>query len=130
MSDLFNLRSVTKDQAKDTGMVLVFIFLILSYFFAFNLYVVSLCLLLLNMVWPNAFKPAAKIWFGFSRILGEVMSRVVLAIIFYIVVTPIGLIRILLNKDSLMLRKWKSGQDSVFSVRDHQYQQADIKNPY
>lgn len=121
---------ITKDQAKDTGMALVFLCLILSYFFAFNLYAVSLCILLVNMVWPGFFKPIAKIWLGFANILGAIMSRVVLTTIFFLVVTPVGLIRLLLKKDSLMLKKWKLGKDSVFVLRNHQYQPIDVKNPY
>lgn len=130
MSEFLSFRSITKDQSKDTGMALVFICLVLSYFFFFELYFLGLCLLLLNMVWPGAFKPAAIVWFGISYILGAIMPRVVLSVIFFIIVTPIGLVRRLLNKDTLLLKSWQKGKGSAFIVRDHLYQVDDINSPY
>jgi hypothetical protein len=128
--NFLSLNSITTDQSKDTGMALVFISLVLSYFFSFELYLLGLCLLLLNMVWPSAFKPAAIVWFGISHILGAIMPRVVLSVIFFVIVTPIGLVRRLLNKDTLLLKSWQAGKGSVFIVRDHLYQMDDINSPY
>jgi hypothetical protein len=121
----------TPEQAKDTGMAMVLICLLLGYWGKFPQFLpVSLVLLIITMAWPNAFRPLAGLWFGFSHLLGNVVSRVILTILFYVVVTPIGLIRRCMGADALQLKKWKQGRDSVFVVRDGPVQGKDMANPY
>ncbi len=122
---------ITKDQAKDTGMAIVLICLILTlYLKNYHLVFAAICFLLLNMIWPNAYRYPAKIWFGFSHLLGTIMSKILLSIIYFVLVTPVGLIRKIGKVDSLMLKKWKKGRDSVFSTRNHTYSKEDIEHPY
>ena len=125
------LLSSTKDQAKDTGMAMVLICLLLGYWGKFPKFLpVSVALLLIMMIWPNAFRPLATLWFGLSHVLSSVVSRVILTVLFFLVVTPIGLIRRLTGADALQLKKWKQGQDSVFLVREGAIQAKDLENPY
>ena len=58
------------------------------------------------------------------------MSRLVLGLIFFLMVMPVGLIRRLMGKDSLNLKQWKNGQDSVFMVRDITFSKSNIDKPY
>ena len=123
--------SSTKEQAKDTGMAMVLICLLLGYWGKFPKYLpVSLVLLILTMAWPNAFRPLAVLWFGLSHLLSSVVSRVVLTVLFFVLVTPIGVIRRWMGADALQLKKWKQGQDSVFVVREGPVQGKDLANPY
>ncbi|MGA9754307.1 MAG: SxtJ family membrane protein [Desulfobaccales bacterium] len=121
----------TPEQAKDTGMAMVLICLLLGYWGKFPKFLpVSLVLLLITMIWPKAFRPLAGLWFGLSHLLSSVVSRVILSILFFLVVTPIGLIRRLTGADALQLKKWKQGQDSVFTMREGPVQGKDMLNPY
>jgi hypothetical protein len=121
----------TPEQAKDTGMAMVLICLLLGYWGKFPKFLpVSLVLLILTMAWPNAFRPLAVLWFGLSHLLSSVVSRVILTVLFFLVVTPIGLIRRLAGADALQLKKWKQGKDSVFVVREGPVQGKDLANPY
>jgi len=125
------LLSSTKEQAKDTGMAMVLICLILGAWGKFPQFLqVSVALLLLTMTWPNAFRPLATLWFGLSHVLSSVVSRVILTVLFFLVVTPIGLIRRAMGADALQLKKWKQGRDSVFVVREGALQAQDLENPY
>lgn len=125
------LLSSTKEQAKDTGMAMVLICLLLGSWGKFPKFLpVSVALLLITMIWPNAFRPLATLWFGLSHVLSSVVSRVILTILFFLVVTPIGLIRRLTGADALQLKKWKQGRDSVFIVREGAIQGKDLVNPY
>ena len=45
---------------------------------------------------------------GFALILGSIMTRVILSVLFYLVITPIGLISKLSGKDFLDLKFDKS----------------------
>lgn len=123
--------SATPEQSKDTGMAMVLICLLLGYFGKFPQFLpLSIALLLLTMVWPKAFKPLAGLWFGLSHVMGNAVSKIVLSVIFFLVVTPIGLIRRLSGADSLQLKKWKKGTDSVFMERQGAIQDKDLLNPY
>lgn len=86
--------------------------------------------LVVDMVWPAAFTPFAVVWFGLSEVLGAVVSRILLTVLFFGVVTPIGLVRRALGGDPMRLRQWRRGRESVFTVRDHHYTPADIDRPY
>ena len=48
--------------------------------------------------------PLNKLWFKFGLILGKFISPLIMGIIFFIVVTPIGIIMRLLRKDLLLLK--------------------------
>jgi hypothetical protein len=123
--------TVTQDQAKDTGMAMVLICLLIASFGGFRFfYGVAIVLLPVNMIWPAIFKPAAKIWLAFSHMLGSVMSGVLLTVIFLILVVPVGVVRRALGKDPLQLKKWKKDHASVFTIREHEFVSSDIKHPY
>jgi hypothetical protein len=124
-------KTITTDQAKDTGMAMVLICLLIAFFAGKQVfYGPAILLLIINMTWPKAFKPVAKIWLGFSHLLGSVMSRIILSIIFLVLVLPVGLVRRALGKDALQLKKWKKDHASVFKIRDHEFTSEDIKHPY
>jgi hypothetical protein len=125
------LSNITREQAKDTGMLIAVIFLIMSYYMHdIRLSYLAMGVLIVDLVACILFKPAAKLWFGMSHILGNVVSKIVLSIIFIVMVIPVGMIRRLLGKDSLYLNRWKKNDGSVFKVREHIFEPADLDNPY
>ena len=65
--------------------------------------VISLIFLALGLIKSKILSPLNKIWFKFGIILGLVVSPVIMGIIFFLVVTPIGFIMRLLGKDILNL---------------------------
>jgi polyferredoxin len=122
---------VSDEQCKDSGLALVLIALILSMVFSPHyLLPIGIGLLVVTMSVPTLFRPFARIWFGFSHALGTLVSRILLTLLFYGLVTPVGFIRRLLGKDSMQLKKWKNGKVSVFHDRDHLFTRQDLDNPY
>jgi hypothetical protein len=79
---------------------------------------------------PVLFQPFAKVWLGISHKLGTVVSKVLLTIIFYLVVLPVSLMRRVMGKDSMKLKLWKQGANSVFRVREHTFAKSDLEYPY
>ena len=123
--------TVNREQAKDTGMAMVLICILVWYFGHFEKsLVLALVLLILNMVVPQIYKPLTKLWLGFSNVLGAVMSRILLTILFFTLVTPIGIFRRIIGKDSLQIKKWKKDRASVFQVIDYTYKPENIDKPY
>ena len=54
-----------------------------------------------SIVWPNALAPLEWAWMKLAMVLNYVMTRVLLSLVFFLAVTPIGLIFKLLGKDLL-----------------------------
>ncbi len=118
-------------QAKDTGLAIILILLIVVYITGQEMYVLSaIATLVLTMTWPAAFRPLSYVWFGFSKILGEIVSRILLSLVFVLVAVPIGFLRNLLGADSMKLKEWKRSDESVFIDKDHTYEPIDIERPY
>ena len=66
--------------------------------------VISIILLILGLLNSKILDPLNKIWFKFGIFLGKIVSPLIMGIIFFFVVTPIGLIMRLLGKDVLNLK--------------------------
>ena len=64
---------------------------------------VSLVFLILGLLNSNILTPLNKVWFKFGILLGKVISPIIMGIIFFFVVTPIGLLMRILKKDLLNL---------------------------
>lgn len=124
-------RKISKDQSKDTGMAMVLICFLLGFFSQNQIFfTLGIILLLIDMVYPNLYRPVAIIWFGLSNVLGTITSNVLLTVVFFVIVTPVGLIRRIIGADSLQLKKWKKDDSSVFGIREHVYRPEDIEKPY
>ena len=66
--------------------------------------IVSLIFLILGLINSKILTPFNKLWFKFGILLGKIISPIIMGIIFFLVVTPIGLIMRLLGKDVLNLK--------------------------
>jgi hypothetical protein len=66
--------------------------------------IISLIFLLLGLKNSKFLTPLNKLWFKFGIFLGKIVSPLVMGIIFFLVVTPIGLIMRILGKDLLNLK--------------------------
>jgi hypothetical protein len=58
-------------------------------------------LMALGVLWPRALKYVYIAWMAFAFTLGFVMSNVILTLFFFLLVTPIGLVARLFQKDFL-----------------------------
>jgi hypothetical protein len=122
---------ITKDQSRDTGMAMVLLLLLLVLSRKRNAYLyAAMALHVINMVVPRIFRPIAVVWLGFSNLLGEIAPKILLSIIFFLVVTPIGILRRWAGKDSLRLRAFKASRESVMVERNHLFVAQDLERPY
>ena len=64
----------------------------------------SVIFLILGLINSSILTPFNKIWFKFGILLGKIVSPLVMGIIFFLVVTPIGILMRILNKDILNLK--------------------------
>ena len=64
----------------------------------------SIIFFLLGITNSKLLNPLNKIWFNFGILLGKMISPLVMGIIFFLVVTPIGVIMRVFGKDILSLK--------------------------
>lgn len=62
---------------------------------------VGALLFIFGLLIPNFLSKAYKVWMGLAFALGWVMSRVLLSVLFYLVLTPIGFIAKIVGKKFL-----------------------------
>jgi hypothetical protein len=73
---------------------------------------------LAGLVWPKSLALLYKAWMGLSLVLGFIMSHIILALVYYVVLTPIGFFMRLLGKDPLRLT-FDPGADSYWRKREN-----------
>ena len=93
------------------GIVFCVVFLIISFYPIVNdeniriwSLLTSFVFLILGILNSKALTPLNRLWFKFGIILGSIVSPIIMGIIFFFVVTPIGLLMKLLKKDPLNRR--------------------------
>ena len=96
---------------KSFGIVFFIVFLILAVYPLKNngniiipLLTISFVFLLLGLTNSQLLTPLNKIWFKFGIFLGKIVSPLVMSIIFFLLVTPIGILMRLFKKDLLNLK--------------------------
>ncbi len=97
---------------KSFGIVFCIFFLIIAFYPLLNngeyrlwAIIISLLFLILGLVNSSILTPLNLIWFKFGMLLGRIVSPIVMALVFFCTVTPIGLIMRLFRKDLLNLKK-------------------------
>jgi len=127
----FLKRKITKDQSRDTGMAVLLLLLLVDVRGKHGRFLLAaIALQVLNMTVPQIYRPIAVLWLGLSDLLGAVVSKILLSIVFFVIVVPIGVLRRLAGKDSLKLRAFKAGHDSVMVERNHTFIGRDLERPF
>ena len=77
-----------------------------------------------GVIWPRALKYIYIAWMALAFTLGFIMSNVILTLFFFLVVTPIGLLARLFQKDFLA-RKWDKQAASYWIPYSRKVKTAD-----
>ena len=88
--------------------------------------IISGIFLILGLINSKLLLPLNKIWFKFGILLGNFIAPIVMGIVYFMVVTPTGLIMRLLGKDILNLKK--NNKDTYWIEKDNS--NNDLKNQF
>jgi len=77
-------------------------------------------LFILGIAIPIILKPIYWVWMILATILGWIMTRVILSLLFYTIFTPIGLILRFFRKQFLELR-WDKSKESYWNFRSNEH---------
>ena len=121
------IKTENKD-LRSFGITFGIIFLIIAGFLLyienelFQLFVViSIIFIIFGFLLPIILKPIYISWMSFAIILGWFMTRFILSTLFYLIVTPIGLITRVLGKDFLELKK-EASNGSYWNQRENSFE--------
>ena len=124
--DINSIKSNRKD-LKNFGVTIGFILLMIAAFL-FNgekdLFIhflsIGLILIILGVITPVILKPIYKIWMIFAVIIGWIMTRVILSVLFFSIITTIGIFTRLIGKDFLNLNS--KNNESYWNIRNKEYE--------
>ena len=93
------------------GLVFFFVFIVISLWPLLHgdhiriwAIIVSLVFLILGLINSRLLTPLNKLWFKFGMLLGAIIAPIAMGIVFFLVVTPVGLIMKIAGKDLLKTR--------------------------
>jgi len=116
-------------QSKETVLVITVGFLVL--FFVFKHRVFLYCALGIGLAGVFSFYLSEKIhwvWNKLSVLLAAVSNRVLLGVVFFVVLTPVALIRRLGKRGGL--RRFDGKATTNFSRREHVFEKKDLENTW
>lgn len=106
----YNLQQMTPAELRKfgitTGIIVALLFgLLLPWLFSFHFplwpWYLAGGLIGLGLVFPISLGPVYRIWMKFGHVLGWINTRIILGILFYIVVLPMGLLMRLFGNDPM-----------------------------
>ena len=128
LEEIKNIKSEKSDLRK-FGITIGVILLIIAGFLFWKekesfqiLFTFGVTLCILGIAIPFILKPIYWVWMIFATILGWIMTRVILSLLFYIIFTPIGLILRFFGKQFLELR-WDKSKESYWNYRTNEHLQ-------
>ena len=80
----------------------------------------SLAFLILGLINSKLLTPLNQLWFKFGMVLGAIVAPIVMGIIFFLVVTPIGLVLRMMGKD-LLNKKCDKKKTTYWIKRDQSF---------
>lgn len=90
---------------------------------------VSIIFVITAFIAPVFLKPIYAFWMGLAFVLGWINTRLILLIVFYLILTPMGLIARLLGKDPLDRKAdravgsyWKKKEIKGFNLSEYERQ--------
>jgi hypothetical protein len=87
--------------------------------------------LLLGILSPKSLRWPYALWMAFAFILGQIVTTIILTLLFFVVVTPMGLLMRLLGKD-LLQKRWKQVEASSYWIHREDYtaEKDRLSRPY
>ena len=131
LEEIKNFKS-EKSDLRNFGITVGIILLIISGFLfwkekeSFQIFLaIGITLFFTAIAIPFVLKPVYWIWMIFAIILGWFMTRLILSLLFYIILTPIGLTLRLFGKQFLELR-WDKSKNSYWNCRTNEHQKRKL----
>ena len=94
------------------------------------LMIVGIILCVTSLILPVILQPFYFVWMTFAVIMGWIMTRVILSLVFYGIITPIGLFSRLVGKEFLNLKLNKTENTYWNHRRKHSLKKANYEKQF
>ena len=122
-----NSIKLSREDLKNFGFAIAFILSITAVFLFVRgkdliIYFFSIgsILIILGVIAPLLLKPIHKMWMIFAVIIGWIMTRIILSVLFFSIITIIGIFTRLIGKDFLNLKS--NNKESYWNIRNKEYE--------
>ena len=126
-------RKIKNSSNRSFGLLFFIVFIIIGLFPLINMeevrtwsIIISLIFLLLGIINSKFLTPLKILWIKFGFFIGKYVSIITMGIIFFLIITPIGLLMRLSGKDLLRLKK--NNSNSYWLKKDNQ--NSSMKNQF
>ena len=109
---------------RNFGLVFFFIFLIVSLWpltyggsIRIWLVIISMVFLILGLMNSKLLTPLNKLWVKFGMILGTIVAPIIMGVVFFLVVTPTGVVMRIMGKD-LLRKRYDKKKETYWIKRD------------
>jgi len=127
----FFITQISRVQLLETGLVAILLGVIAGFVTEHSGWFIGAATVAgIGLLLPKLLYPVAVFWFSLGNVLSLIVSPLLLIIVFLIIITPIGIVRRWLGRDSLRLRWHKQNSASMFKERDHMFTASDLKNSF
>ena len=92
------------------------------YLLTYISFFLGIILLLTGIIRPNYLSKANKFWMDLGQLLGRLINPLILALIFFFIITPVALITRFFGRDELRIIKQKNNCESYWIECDHKSQ--------
>ena len=115
-----------KDKSLETLLVLTGAMVLFFWIYIKKIFLLlALLFVVIGIASPYLSRKISWLWLKFSEVIGNVMSKVILSIIFFLFLIPLAFVSRIFRKDNLGLKKKET---SYYSNRDHLYMSKDLEN--
>jgi predicted membrane protein len=117
------------DHSSKVILTLVVALLILFRFYHYNyLFTAAILLGLIGILFEFVSDKIAAAWMWLSGLLGKVMPKIVLGLVYFLFFVPYAVIYRIFRKNPLDLKP--EGKSTFYKERDHLFTASDIENPW
>jgi hypothetical protein len=89
------------------------------------LLIIAMCFILIGLISSNLSSKISWLWMGIAKVLGYVNSRLLLGAIFFMILTPLAVIR-----RKLISKVKYEENSSTFFERDYEFVPDDFEKPF
>ncbi len=86
--------------------------------------------MLIGFIAPIILKPIYIMWMALAVVLGFISTRIILAILFYLVITPIGIVFRIMGKDLLNTKLDKNAKSYWLKRENGEYEKIETERQF
>jgi hypothetical protein len=81
-----------------------------------------------GLIAPMSLRPVYRVWMRFGLLLSRVTTPLIMGLVFYLVITPFGLLHRLFSSDDAMARKFEDRES--YRVQSNKAPAKNLEKPY